>query len=90
MFDVGLVLFVFQCSFSLLLGLSCLSLACLQAPPPPVVPSGVVLAAAPTSSATLVDIADINTGNTDVSSGNLIKKTKNNEKALLLSDDEFQ
>jgi len=54
----------------------------------PVVPSGVVLAAAPASSATLVDIGET-AGNNAINTGN-IKKTKNTEKALLLSDDEFQ
>jgi len=53
------------------------------------VPSGVVLAAAP-ASAVLVDITDTNNGNNANPTGNNTKKTKNNEKALLLSDDEFQ
>merc|ERR1719210_3005123 len=53
------------------------------------VPSGVVLAAAP-ASAVLVDITDTNNGNNANPAGNNTKKTKNNEKALLLSDDEFQ
>jgi hypothetical protein len=57
----------------------------------PVVPSGVVLAAAPASSATLVDVGDNTAGNHAINTGNMTtKKTKNNEKALLLSDDEFQ
>ena len=51
------------------------------------VPSGVVLAAAPTNPApALIDISD----NTDHQQQPKSKKTKNNEKALLLSDDEFQ
>ena len=64
----------------------------LQAPArAPVVPSGVVLAAAPASSATLVDVGDNTAGNNAINTGNMTtKKTKNNEKALLLSDDEFQ
>ena len=63
-----------------------------QAPArPPVVPSGVVLAAAPASSTNLVDIGETNAGNNAINTGNMTtKKTKNNEKALLLSDDEFQ
>merc|ERR1719234_1984675 len=50
-------------------------------PQPPVVTSGVVLAAAPTN---LIDISDA--GDQDKAK---TRKTKNNEKALLLSDDEF-
>ena len=50
-------------------------------PQPQVVPSGVVLAAAP---ANLIDISD--TGDQEKVKS---RKTKNNEKALLLSDDEF-
>lgn len=50
-------------------------------PQPPVVTSGVVLAAAPTN---LIDISD--TGDQEKVKS---RKTKNNEKALLLSDDEF-
>ena len=63
-----------------------------QAPArPPVVPSGVVLAAAPASSTNLVDIGETTAGNNAINTGNMTtKKTKNNEKALLLSDDEFQ
>ena len=54
-----------------------------------VVSSGVVLAAAPTPSPALIDIGD----NTDTNLGQQqtkSKKTKTHEKALLLSDDEFQ
>jgi len=54
-----------------------------------VVSSGVVLAAAPTPSPALIDIGD----NTDTNIGQQqtkSKKTKTHEKALLLSDDEFQ
>ena len=50
-------------------------------PQPPMVTSGVVLAAAPTN---LIDISDA--GDQDKAK---TRKTKNNEKALLLSDDEF-
>merc|ERR1719443_2848969 len=50
-------------------------------PHPQVVTSGVVLAAAPTN---LIDISD--TGDQEKVKS---RKTKNNEKALLLSDDEF-
>ena len=54
-----------------------------------VVSSGVVLAAAPTPTPALIDIGD----NTDTNIGQQqtkSKKTKTHEKALLLSDDEFQ
>ena len=96
---VGFVFGIVRMGFFSVLCLTCLhppNLAdhyyYLQAPaPPPVVPSGVVLAAAPASSATLVDLGDTTGGNNAVNPGNLItKKTKTNEKALLLSDDEFQ
>ena len=50
-------------------------------PQPPIVTSGVVLAAAPTN---LIDISD--TGDQEKVKS---RKTKNYEKALLLSDDEF-
>ena len=52
-----------------------------RSPEPPVGPRGVVLAAAP---ANLIDISD--TGDQEKVKS---RKTKNNEKALLLSDDEF-
>ena len=55
-----------------------------------VVSSGVVLAAAPTPTPALIDIGD-NTNNTDLGQQQTkSKKTKTHEKALLLSDDEFQ
>ena len=92
---MGLVFFVLRVVFDLHLSISPLTSHLyhyLQAPArAPVVPSGVVLAAAPASSATLVDVGDNTAGNNAINAGNMTtKKTKNNEKALLLSDDEFQ
>ena len=54
-----------------------------------VVSSGVVLAAAPTPTPALIDIGDTTT-NTNMGQQTKSKKTKTHEKALLLSDDEFQ
>ena len=58
-----------------------------------VVSSGVVLAAAPTPTPALIDIGDTTntTNNTNMRQQQTkSKKTKTHEKALLLSDDEFQ